>query len=80
MHAYIRSVRTTVEIPEDLRIRLIEEAARLGERGYSGVVERALRAFFEQGGSARDRAEQIEALYGADPQAEAVRSTWRTGG
>jgi predicted transcriptional regulator len=35
-------MRTTVEIPDELRARLLELAARRGEKGFSGLVREAV--------------------------------------
>lgn len=35
-------MRTTVEIPDAQRARLLELAARRGEKGFSGIVQEAL--------------------------------------
>jgi hypothetical protein len=37
------TMRTTVEIPDELREKLPQEAARHREKGYSRIVERVLR-------------------------------------
>ena len=39
-------MRTTVEIRDELLERLRQEAAKRGERGFSGIVEEALERFF----------------------------------
>lgn len=38
-------MRTTIEIPDDYRARLLELAARRGEKGFSGLVREALAAY-----------------------------------
>ncbi|TVR67245.1 MAG: hypothetical protein EA427_14400 [Spirochaetaceae bacterium] len=80
-------MRTTIELPEDLRYQLLHEAARTGQRGFSRIVEDALRRYFSGGSGQTGRDEQIEALYGADRAAKGlyeredgtVRDHWRTG-
>lgn len=65
MPAYTFTMRTTVEIPDELRERLVSEAARRGERGYSLVVERALRRYFAEAQSA-SRQETASRLRGCE--------------
>jgi hypothetical protein len=76
-------MRTTVEIPDELRLRLIEESARIGERGYSGVVARALDEYFSRHGDAGGIHDRVDALFGshgdADTHSGASRIAWRTG-
>jgi predicted transcriptional regulator len=38
-------MRTTVEIPDELRAKLLEIAGRRGEKGFSRLVEQAIKAF-----------------------------------
>ena len=38
-------MRTTIEIRDDLRARLLEIAARRGEKGFSAIVEEALERY-----------------------------------
>ena len=42
MHAYIKSMRTTIEISNNVHLRLLEEAALTGQRGFSSIVEKAI--------------------------------------
>ncbi len=81
MHAYNYGMRTTVEIPNELRLRLIEESARLGERGYSEVVVRALREYFAGQNGSGNISERVDELFGSEPDADSsmTRQTWRTG-
>ncbi|MDA3948223.1 MAG: hypothetical protein PF508_03270 [Spirochaeta sp.] len=76
-------MRTTVEIPDELRLRLIEESARIGERGYSGVVARALNEYFSQHSGSSGIDDRVDALFGSQGDADAhsgvTRSAWRTG-
>jgi Arc/MetJ family transcription regulator len=61
----LRPMRTTIEIPDELREKLVQEAARLGEKGYSSVVERALRMYFQQTGSREMRRAATARLRGS---------------
>jgi metal-responsive CopG/Arc/MetJ family transcriptional regulator len=79
-------MRTTVEIPDELRAKLLEEAARRGEKGFSGLIQEALDQYFA---SASDRearvtraVESLGSLAGTDGEAlekdvENLRRTWR---
>ena len=56
---YTCFMRTTVEIRDDLRARLLEIAARRGEKGFSKIVEEALESYLYRDGdneAARTRA------------------------
>jgi hypothetical protein len=64
-------MRTTVEIPDERRLRLIEESARNGERGYSGIVARALSEYFAHHNRGADRETRVDELFGSDPEAGA---------
>lgn len=78
-------MRTTIELPEDLRERLILEAARTGVRGFSGIVVEALRQYFSTYPEHDDRESIVRELYGCEktdgpPEGIATRGTWRTDG
>ena len=64
VHAcYNGNMRTTIELPNTLRARLLELAARRGEKGFSNLVKEAVEAYLyglEARESARRRA--MEAL------------------
>jgi predicted ATP-dependent protease len=88
MHGdYIEEVmRTTIEIADEHRVRLVELAARRKEKGFSRIVSEAIEQYFE----ALDRAEadrrkalklrgslspeQAERL---EPETTRIRSSWR---
>ena len=38
-------MRTTIELPNTLRARLLELAARRGEKGFSGIVREAIESY-----------------------------------
>jgi hypothetical protein len=38
-------MRTTVEIPDEQRAKLLELAARRGEKGFSGLIQEALELY-----------------------------------
>lgn len=80
------SMRTTVEIRDEQRARLLEIAARRGEKGFSGLVREAIDRFLEEE-DRRDRAvaTSIEALGSLDADsanrmrdvARRLRESWR---
>ncbi len=84
MHAYIKSMRTTIEISNNVHLRLLEEAALTGQRGFSSIVEKAIQQYFKKKGISSIRKEVIENLYGSLSEEDAVESVsirkkWRTG-
>lgn len=64
---------TAVELPDEIRARLLEMAARRGERGFSGFVEEALEGYLAEEGR-RERAEAARSVLGTldDEEAEAL--------
>ena len=78
-------MRTTIELPEDLRRQVVSEAAARNLRGYSQVIVDALRAYFDGGqddrqsvlarvrGSLNPRAAEMESRRLAE-----LRANWRT--
>lgn len=77
-------MRTTIEIPDDLRERLLIEAHRSGRRGYSGIIEEALRRYFSEYSDGSGRASIVRELYGSErdnPGKKGIetRKNWRTG-
>jgi len=77
-------MRTTIEISDNIHLRLIEEAALTGQRGFSTIVEKAIRQYFKHKGSSSTRKSVIQNLYGSmseentDDQVS-IRHNWRTG-
>jgi hypothetical protein len=47
-------MRTTIDIPADLRKRLMDEASDRNLRGFSQVIVDALHAYFNRAGKSRD--------------------------
>lgn len=82
---YVIRMRTTIELPDDLRQRVVSEAAARNLRGYSQVTVDALRAYFDRrkddrqsvvarvSGSLDAQAAEVEARRLAE-----VRANWRT--
>lgn len=52
-------MRTTIELDDELREELVKEAAQRGERGYSSIINEALREYLE------NRSNRNEKLRGA---------------
>jgi len=78
-------MRTTIDLPRDLRRKLIEEAAARNLRGFSRIVEEALRHYFGTRDESRKGAAARLKGSLADPEAEKererlteVRSNWRS--
>lgn len=78
-------MRTTIEIGDEQRARLLELAARRGEKGFSGLVREALDLYLrdQQRHHAVERAVSLRG-YLSDDEAEdleaatvRVRSQWR---
>lgn len=84
---YIRgAMRTTIEMRKDHRARLLDLAARKGEKGFSGLVAEALEAYLDAEAEKDERRKRALALRGslsakdADDLREAVsrvRESWR---
>jgi len=58
MHVHVGQfppMRTTVEIRDDQRARLLDLAARRGEKGFSGLVQEALDLYLEAMAAQEDR-------------------------
>ena len=83
---YNEIVRTTIELKPEHRARLLELAARRGEKGFSSVIEEALEAYLA--GSAgqerfRKRALRLRGTLPHDEarrlrqSSEALREFWR---
>jgi len=87
VHAWQDSlVRTTIEIPDEQRARLLDLAARRGEKGFSRLVQEAVERMLAEDDSRKSRTQAALALKGsmgakaADELAASVvriRSTWR---
>jgi len=79
-------MRTTIEIPAAQRARLLEIAARRGEKGFSRLVQEAVERFLSEEDTRKARTEAALALEGSmsAKAAEAlsasvvrIRRTWR---
>ena len=86
MYEILTCMRTTVEIPDGQRARLLELAARRGEKGFSRLVQEAVEHLLAENDSRDIRVRAALALEGsmdakaADELAasvEHIRSNWR---
>lgn len=86
MHVTIEGMRTTVEIRDEQRARLLALAARRGEKGFSSLVQEALDTYLAEVERREDRIREALAVLGSidDAEAEAmresarrIRATWR---
>lgn len=72
-------MRTTIEITADQRARLLELAARRGDKGFSRLVQEALDAFLDAQAEEETTRRKVLALRGAlkRDDAEALREVTR---
>jgi predicted transcriptional regulator len=79
-------MRTTVEISDAQRAKLLEMAARRGEKGFSRLVQEALDRYLADEGSRQERIDAALALGGSvsdkaadalEKSAREIRSRWR---
>ena len=89
MHMHVRHIfgmRTTVELSDTVRARLLELAARRGERGFSALVEEAVERYLENEERRRRQAGHAKAVLGTLSESEAdeleasvrgLRERWR---
>ena len=70
---YTVGVRTTIEIKPEHRARLLELAARRGEKGFSGVVAEALESYLQGVGEKEELRRRALSLLGTLPRKEAER-------
>jgi len=80
------SMRTTVEISPEQRARLMELAARRGEKGFSKLVQQALDAYLRSQAGEEEKRRRALMLKGALDSREAerlrtatreIRESWR---
>ena len=79
-------MRTTVDIPDELRAKLLEEAARRGEKGFSTLIQEALDQYFAAASDREARVARALASLGSlagtdgehlEKDVETLRRTWR---
>jgi predicted transcriptional regulator len=66
-------VRTTIELKPEHRAKLLELAARRGEKGFSSVISEAIEAYLEGAGDKERVRSRALRLRGTMPTAEANR-------
>ena len=83
---YSLSMRTTIEIPDEQRARLLEIAARRGEKGFSRLVQEALTSYLDEAAAREQKTAGAIAVLGslssstAEDLRESVRAArakWR---
>lgn len=57
-------MRTTVELTQEQRARLLELAARRGEKGFSKLVQEAIDAYLEVYGAQSERTRAAQSVLG----------------
>ncbi|MGD8362208.1 MAG: hypothetical protein PVJ04_12345 [Gemmatimonadota bacterium] len=79
-------MRTTIEISDEHRARLLELAARRGEKGFSVLVTEALEKYLEDVDAQEDRVRDALAVLGSldedaashlEAVAKDLRGSWR---
>ncbi len=76
-------MRTTIEIPDEQRARLLEAAARRGEKGFSSIVQEALADYFAAEEQRQERVRRALGVIGkldADEAEELSKSVRRLRG
>jgi metal-responsive CopG/Arc/MetJ family transcriptional regulator len=87
VHAfYTESMRTTIELTDRQRAKLLEIAARRGEKGFSHLVREAVERYLDQEAYRRELLDQARSVLGSLSDGEAdeldasvrqIRETWR---
>ena len=89
MHVHVIQdghMRTTVELSDELRARLLELAARRGERGFSALVEEAVSRYLDELERKAEVTEKALSAIGSlgdedgealEDSVRALRETWR---
>jgi hypothetical protein len=79
-------MRTTIELPDAQRARLLDLAARRGEKGFSRLIQEAVERLLATDDSRQARTESALALKGTldakaaddlEASVARIRSTWR---
>lgn len=79
-------MRTTIEIPDQLRAKLLKAAAERGEKGFSHIMEEALNIYFTETDTLREKQRRAVNLRGQVPKQDAeklrastqnIRESWR---
>ena len=72
-------MRTTVEISDEQRARLLQLATERGEKGFSRLVQEALELYLRENQARRKRVEAARATLGSftEEEAESLRQSVR---
>lgn len=79
-------MRTTIELPDDQRARLLDLAARRGEKGFSRLIQEAVERLLADDDTRHARSEYALALKGSldakaaddlEASVARLRSNWR---
>ena len=79
-------MRTTVEITDEQRAKLLQEAAGRGEKGFSSIIQEAIDRYFESQSERAERLERARRAVGAlapeeaerlEKDVKSLRRTWR---
>ena len=79
MHVIMLFMRTTIEIPDYQRGKLLEIAARRGMRGFSALVQEAIERYLAEASPRSERVEAALSVLGtlADEEAELMEESIR---
>jgi hypothetical protein len=86
MHIKLKAMRTTIEITDEQRSKLLALAASKGMKGFSGLVQKALDEFLSKSDSEEQRIEEALSMRGSLDEDEAqalleecasIRESWR---
>jgi hypothetical protein len=86
MHVIMSNMRTTIEIRDEHRARLLELAARRGEKGFSKLVAEAIELYLETLSRDEEKRQAALQLRGSLTEEEAdamraatssLRQSWR---
>ncbi len=89
MHVHVlhaSRMRTTIEISDEHRAKLLEAAARRGKKGFSSIVQEALTQYFKTDKQRREAVRKALRVIGSLPAEEAdsldrdlrvLRQSWR---
>ena len=79
-------MRTTIEISDEQRAKLLEAAARRGEKGFSSIIQEALDHYFEGDAARRLKVDRATGAIGSltaeeadrlEADARELRRSWR---
>lgn len=86
MSTMLADMRTTIELSDRHRAKLLELAAERGEKGFSRIVQEAIDRYLAEEGSKRDRIDRAlvqrgslddDAATALEESVRAARSRWR---